>query len=494
MPEDAIEETGRAIGELLSPLLIAAAAGLAGYLLARLIGALTRRIWRRHPVTAAITTQCRRPLRAMMVVAGWFVGFYYATLPRGEEPPVWRGIILHALVILLIITLAWLASRIATVAEESISNRYHFDKADDRRARRVVTQAQMIRRIITAAVWLLALAAILMTFPAARTLGTSIFASAGIASVVAGLAAQTTLANTFAGMQLAFTDGIRVDDIVIVEGEYGRIEEITLTYVVVHIWDDRRLVMPATYFTTTPFENWTRRPAELLGTVSFDLDWSVPLTAMREELNRLLEASDLWDGRAGSLQLIDAVDGGVRARVTVSAADAGKLWDLRCYVREGLVEWLQVEAPEALPRTRFLEVGNNGRPTSPARRQSAEGATSTPSRDAEPAREGNQPAAADAKRGPKRTSVWQRRSASDIEHDASFYTATIAGRKIAEAFSGPGEDVIQEREERARQDDEPVGESDGAEESADGAEEPADGADIADTKTLPSDISAKGGR
>src|SRR5690625_3415268 len=487
MSEDAIEETGRAIGEVLTPVLIAVAAAFLGYLLARIVGALTRRIWRRHPVTAAITAKCRRPLRVLLTVLGGFIGLFYATLTPGEEPAAWRGVVLHALVILLIITVAWLATSIASVAEERVTSRYYSERAGDRKAKRVVTQAQMLRRIVIAAVWILALAAILMTFPAARTVGTSIFASAGIASVVAGLAAQTTLANTFAGMQLAFTDGIRVDDIVIVEGEYGRIEEITLTYVVVHIWDDRRLVLPSTYFTTTPYENWTRRAADLLGTVVFDLDWRVPLRAMRAELNRLLAASDLWDGRAGSLQLIDAVDGGVRARVTVSAPDAGKLWDLRCYVREGLVEWLQAEAPEALPRTRFLEVGNNGRPTSPARRQSAESATSTPSRDAEPAREGNQPAAAEAKRGPKRTSVWQRRSASDIEHDASFYTATIAGRKIAEAFSGPGQDVIQEREERARQDDEPIGESDGA-------EEPADGADIADTKTLPSDISAKGGR
>src|SRR5699024_10342390 len=206
--------------------------------------------------------------------------------------------------------------------------------------------------VIVAAVWTVAFAAILLTFPGMRAFGASVLASAGIISVVAGLAAQTTLANTFAGMQLAFTDAIRVGDVVIVEEEYGRIEEITLTYVVVHIWDDRRLILPSTYFTATPFENWTRRGTDLLGTVSFDLDWRVPLGAMRAELRSLLAASELWDGRSGSLQVIDSTAGLIRPRVTISASDSGRLWDLQCYIREGLVEWLQSVAPEALPRTR----------------------------------------------------------------------------------------------------------------------------------------------
>lgn len=479
MSEDAIEETGRAIGEVLTPVLIAVAAAFLGYLLARIVGALTRRIWRRHPVTAAITAKCRRPLRVLLTVLGGFIGLFYATLTSGEEPAAWRGVALHALVILLIITVAWLATSIASVAEERVTSRYYSERAGDRKAKRVVTQAQMLRRIVIAAVWILALAAILMTFPAARTVGTSIFASAGIASVVAGLAAQTTLANTFAGMQLAFTDGIRVDDIVIVEGEYGRIEEITLTYVVVHIWDDRRLVLPSTYFTTTPYENWTRRAADLLGTVVFDLDWRVPLRAMRAELNRLLAASDLWDGRAGSLQLIDAVDGGVRARVTVSAPDAGKLWDLRCYVREGLVEWLQAEAPEALPRTRLLtfDAEFEDRQLEAAGRHRRPGATAG-IRETSPTPRDEQPVTVGAGRAPKRTSVWHRRSAADIEHDASFYTTTVAGRKIAEAFSGPGEEVIEEREARARRDAAPL--------TAD--------SDVPETKVLPSHIEPKDAR
>ena len=200
---------------------------------------------------------------------------------------------------------------------------------------------------------LCAIAAILLTFPSARALGASLLASAGLISIVAGLAAQSSLANVFAGLQLAFTDAIRVDDVVVVADEWGRIEEITLTYVVVHVWDDRRLILPSTYFTTTPFENWTRRAADLLGTVELDVDWEVPVEAMRTELTRLLQDTDLWDRRVGILQVTDAVGGVVRVRALASAVDAPTLFDLRCYVREGLVGWLQREAPQSLPKTRW---------------------------------------------------------------------------------------------------------------------------------------------
>lgn len=213
-----------------------------------------------------------------------------------------------------------------------------------------------MRRVTVAVIVVLAVGAVLLTFPAMRAAGASILASAGLLSLVAGLAAQSSLANTFAGMQIAFTDAIRVDDVVVLNGEFGRIEEITLTYVVVHAWDDRRLILPSTYFTTTPFENWTRRAADLLGTVEIDVDFRVPLDDMRAELDRLLQESSLWDRRLGILQVTAATEGVVRARALVSAADAGNLWDLRCAVREGLVLWLQREAPYAIPRTRLQGV------------------------------------------------------------------------------------------------------------------------------------------
>ena len=193
--------------------------------------------------------------------------------------------------------------------EDAALQRYRIDVADNRHARRVRTQVQVLRRITVAILVLCAIAAILLTFPSARALGASLLASAGLISIVAGLAAQSSLANVFAGLQLAFTDAIRVDDVVVVADEWGRIEEITLTYVVVHVWDDRRLILPSTYFTTTPFENWTRRAADLLGTVELDVDWEVPVEAMRAELTRLLQDTDLWDRRVGILQVTDAVGG-----------------------------------------------------------------------------------------------------------------------------------------------------------------------------------------
>jgi hypothetical protein len=192
----------------------------------------------------------------------------------------------------------------------------------------------------------------LLTFPSARAAGTSILAGAGVLSIVAGLAAQASLANVIAGLQLAFTDAIRVDDVVVVEEEWGRIEEITLTYVVVHVWDDRRMVLPSTYFTTTPFQNWTRTESAVLGGVEIDVDWTVPFDAMRAELERLLDGNELWDHRVQVLQVTDAIGSVVRVRALVSAKDGPTLFDLRCLVREGLVAWLQREHPGGLPKVR----------------------------------------------------------------------------------------------------------------------------------------------
>ncbi|NKY41726.1 mechanosensitive ion channel, partial [Cellulomonas septica] len=342
--ESVVEEVGNVVG----PVLAVAAGVVAAYLLAMLVGVLVRRLARRSAVAADLTRRSRRPTRAVLLVVGVWVALRLST-----EPAPWRVTVEHVLLILLIVTLAWLVGSLAFVLEDAALARYRIDVEDNRRARRVRTQVQLLRRITVAVLVVCAIAAILLTFPSARTFGASLLASAGLLSIVAGLAAQSSLANLFAGMQLAFTDAIRVDDVVVVDGEWGRIEEITLTYVVVHVWDDRRLILPSTHFTTTPFENWTRRQADLLGTVELDLDWEVPVDAMRAELTRLLEATDLWDGRVGILQVTDAVGGAVRVRVLASARDAPTLFDLRCYVREGLVGWLQREAPEGLPRTRW---------------------------------------------------------------------------------------------------------------------------------------------
>jgi hypothetical protein len=258
----------------------------------------------------------------------------------------------HGLGLALIGVGGWLVAGVLTSIERAALSRLRVDVPDNRHARRLQTQVTLVRRITVAGVALLALGAMLMTFPMARAAGTSLLASAGVVGAVAALAAQSLLGNVFAGMQIAFSDAIRLDDVVIVENEWGRIEDITLTYLVIHLWDDRRLVMPTSYFMSQPFENWTRREAELLGTVELDLDWSVPVEEMREELRRILGDTDLWDGRVSVLQVTDAVNTLIRVRALVSAADAPTLFDLRCLVREQLVKWVRRAHPYALPRLR----------------------------------------------------------------------------------------------------------------------------------------------
>ncbi|MCK0118234.1 mechanosensitive ion channel family protein [Isoptericola sp. S6320L] len=326
----------------------AAAALVAAYVVVTLLSVLVRRFASRRPLLRDLATRLRQPMRVLLMIVAVWVAFRLSA----HEDEAWFDFLQHGLLIATIVAGAWLVGAMAFVVEDRTLARVSYS-GDDRHARRVQTQISILRRVTVAIIVILAIAAVLLTFPAMRAAGASILASAGVLSVVAGIAAQSSLANTFAGMQIAFTDAIRVDDVVVLDGEFGRIEEITLTYVVVHAWDDRRLILPSTYFTTTPFENWTRRAADLLGTVEVDVDYNVPLPAMRAELERLLEASPLWDRRMGILQVTAATGGVVQARALVSAADAGTLWDLRCHVREGLVEWLQREAPYALPRRRY---------------------------------------------------------------------------------------------------------------------------------------------
>ncbi len=256
---------------------------------------------------------------------------------------------------------AWLLAAALTFLEDLGLHRYRTDVADNRVARRVKTQGLIIRRLTVAAVVVVALGAALYSFPGVQALGASLLASAGLLSIVAAVAAQSTLANLIAGLQVAFSDAIRLDDVVIVEDEWGWIEEITLSYVVVRLWDDRRMVLPSTYFTKTPFQNWTRHKSELLGSVELDVDWRVDIAGMRAELERILVRTELWDGRAKVLQVTDAVGGVVRVRVLVTATDAATLFDLRCFVREELVTWLQVRDQDGMPRQRVEVVEHEER-------------------------------------------------------------------------------------------------------------------------------------
>ncbi|WP_328799005.1 mechanosensitive ion channel domain-containing protein [Puerhibacterium puerhi] len=346
MPSDSELEATASLGVTFAWALAGVAAA---FLLATVLSVTVRRIGRRSPLAREMSLRMRRPTRALLMVVAVGLAVRYSADP--DEP--WLPALQHLLLIAGIVAFTWVVGAFAFVVEDRVLARVPLDVADNRHARRLRTQVTIVRRLTVAVLVVCGAAAVLLTFPEARAAGASLFASAGLLSIVAGLAAQTSLANVFAGMQIAFTDAIRVDDVVVLEGEWGRIEEITLTYVVVHVWDDRRLILPSTYFTSTPFQNWTRRSAELLGTVELDLDFQVSFRAMRAELDRLLARTELWDQRVGILQVTDAVGGMVRVRVLVSAADAPTLFDLRCFVREGLVEWLQREAPHALPRTRL---------------------------------------------------------------------------------------------------------------------------------------------
>ncbi len=308
-----------------------------------------RLVARRRGWEPKLLGRMRRPFRAL-VLLGALAIVVVLWLPTDLAD--WRGGILHVLAVALIAAGAWLLAGIVGVLFARVLAGYRTDVADNRVARRVHTQVGILRRVIYVVIGILAIGAILLTFPEVQAVGASLLASAGVLSVVAGIAAQGTLANVFAGLQLAFSDAIRVDDVVIADGEWGRIEEITLTYVVVHVWDDRRLVLPSTYFTSTPFQNWTRRGSELLGSVELDLDWTVSPSKMREHLAEVLDADPLWDRRSSVLQITDATGGLVRVRILVTAQNAGALWDLRCNVREAMVEWLHDTHQDALPRTR----------------------------------------------------------------------------------------------------------------------------------------------
>ena len=323
------------------------ALGAFGLLAVSLVHRLVVRMARRVRLADELARYAHRAFQAFVTAT-----CLWAALAVLLPDPGWPRVLRHLLLLAVIGAGAWLITELLFVAEESALARFRTDVENNRRARTVHTQVRFIRRITALIIAVLAVAGMLLTFRAARLAGTSIFASTAVAGVVAGIAAQNLLGNVLAGLQLAFGGALRLEDVVIVQEEWGRVEELTLTHVVVHVWDDRRLILPTSYFTTQPFENWTRNEAALLGAVLIDVDWNVPVEPMREELRAMLTANDLWDGRVSVLQVVDAVGGQIQVRALVSASDAPRLWDLRCAVREHLVGWLRQYHPDALPRTR----------------------------------------------------------------------------------------------------------------------------------------------
>ncbi len=339
---------------------------LAGVFVVSAIASLiVRAIARRKDWAAKLIDRARWPFRVFVLVSGIWIAIAIAF-----PDTAWRPVVDQVMLIALIAVSAWLVSELFLFLTDVSAKRYRTDVADNQRARRIQTQLQVVRRLVVVVIIVVAIGAILFTFPAVRAVGASVLASAGIISIIAGLAAQSTLANLFAGVQIAFSEAIRVDDVVVVNTEWGRIREITLSYVVVVTWDERTIVLPCTYFTTQPFENWTKYGSALIGTILFDVDWRVSTDAMRAELDRVLAGTKLWDGRTKVLQVVDATGGFVQVRVLVSANDSATLWDLRCLVREQLVEWVRAADPGGLPQHRVLigDTAEHDVPTTGARK------------------------------------------------------------------------------------------------------------------------------
>ncbi|MFF4544272.1 mechanosensitive ion channel family protein [Streptomyces sp. NPDC001435] len=256
----------------------------------------------------------------------------------------------RALTLVLIGSAAWLVVRITAAIVETSYSRYARAHRDPARLRRVRTQVSLIMRVVSAVVGVVAVASMLLTFPAMRAAGASLLASAGILGIVAGVAAQSTLANMFAGLQIAFGDMVRLGDTVVVDGEWGTVEEITLTFLTVRTWDERRITMPVSYFTSKPFENWSRGTPQMTGIVFWHLDHSAPVEAMREKLRDLLRECPAWDGRDYGLAVTDSTPNTLQVRALVTAKDADDVWTVRVTVREQMIRWLCAEHPYALPR------------------------------------------------------------------------------------------------------------------------------------------------
>ncbi len=294
-----------------------------------------------------LVNHCYRPLQWIVIL---LIVRVVGKLPnlKSQVPEV----AVHAIALLLIALVAWLLIRMTYVLEDYVLTRFNVGVKDNLKARKIHTQFKMLKRIAIIVVGILAFGTMLMTFDRVRQLGTTILASAGVVGIVVGMAAQRTIATFIAGLQIAITQPIRVDDVVIVENEWGRIEEITLTYVVVRIWDLRRLIVPITYFIESPFQNWTRTSADILGTVFLYTDYTVPVDAIREELHNILKKSEHWDKKVCVLQVTNATDRTIELRALMSAGDASTAWTLRCQVREKLIEFIKTEYPQALPRVR----------------------------------------------------------------------------------------------------------------------------------------------
>lgn len=330
---------------------------IAHYILFAIIGRVIRR--KPHVAVTSFIKWARRPMRFIFPLI-----VVIAALPLLPLPPRFVRITEHILGLALIGCIAWLLTEMLKVFEDVVDARYNAKVSMDVNARRVRTQVSVLRRVVAVVIAILAFAAMLVTFPSIWNIGAGLFASAGVAGLVIGMAAKPTLSSLLAGIQIALTQPMSLEDVVIVNGEWGRVEEIGVTFVVVRIWDLRRMVVPLTYFIENPFQNWTYQSADILGTVFLYTDFTVPVDDVRQELHRLLKSTELWDGKVWVLQVTDCKDDVIELRALMSSSDSGKSFDCRCYVRENLIKFLQSKYPHALPKTRAelrpIELHANG--------------------------------------------------------------------------------------------------------------------------------------
>ncbi len=359
------------------PIGIALAIGITGWWL---LMALTRRLKGRDYRRARIARVISRPLAFALPML--------VLIPALEATPLdgrWLDQSLRLLHIGLTACFIWLLVRAVAAGEQAILRDHPMEVADNLAARRIQTQNRVLSRVLMGAIILVGASMVLLTFPMVRQIGTALLASAGIIGLVAGIAAKPVFGNLIAGLQIALTQPIRLDDVVIVEGEWGRVEEIGSSYVVVRIWDERRMVVPLTWFIENPLQNWTRRSADLLGTAFLWLDYRAPIAAIRSELERICKGEALWDGRVCVTQVTETTDHTLQVRLLVSARNSGDAFDLRCIVRERMLDFLAREHPQALPRTRAELLERPDPPTRTPRSQPADDVRSPGAEDGPPA-------------------------------------------------------------------------------------------------------------
>ena len=334
--------------DLVVALLILAIAVLFALALHRWARKLFRRaIAGRYPFVFSVFTQTRGLTKAALLILAMMLA-----VPVVPLPPETAALLARMMAVAVIGLIGWAAIVALHIAADLYLRRFRLDIDDNLLARKHNTQVRVLARTVDVLLIMLTLSAALMTFPAVRQYGVSLFASAGVAGIVAGLAARPVLSNLMAGVQLAMTQPIRLYDAVIVENEYGTIEEITSTYVVVKLWDLRRMIVPLTYFIEKPFQNWTRENSSLIGNVMMYLDYRAPVGIIRQKFRDIVKESKLWDGQTAALQITDFKEGTMELRLLMSARSSGAAFDLRCEVREKLIDFIQHEHPEAMPHSR----------------------------------------------------------------------------------------------------------------------------------------------